>query len=74
MQKAKEIDKVRIVCCEINVGSNKTLLSNGGVYVDLIHGEESGMLLYSKECNRSFTDYTPVLFYYIFKIKQYAVI
>lgn len=45
LQKAKEfgLDKVRIVCRDINIGSNKTILSNGGVYVDTIHGEESGL-------------------------------
>lgn len=45
LQKAKALglDKVRIVCRDINVGSNKTILANGGVYVDTIHGEESGM-------------------------------
>lgn len=45
LQKAKAIglDKVRIVCRDINIGSNKTILANGGVYVDMIHGEESGM-------------------------------
>jgi len=45
LQKAKELGlaKVRIVCRDINIGSNKTILANGGVYVDMIHGEESGM-------------------------------
>ena len=45
LQKAKEIGiyKVRIVCRDINIGSNKTILANGGVYVDTIHGELSGM-------------------------------
>lgn len=45
LQKAKEmgLDKVRIVCCDINIGSNKTILANSGVYVDMIHGEVSGM-------------------------------
>ena len=43
--KAKEmgLDKVRIVCRDINIGSNKTILANSGVYVDMIHGEVSGM-------------------------------
>lgn len=43
--KAKElgIEKVRIVCRDINIGSNKTILANGGVYVDTIRGEMSGM-------------------------------
>jgi len=45
LQKAKEIglDKVRIVCRDINIGSSKTILANGGVYVNTIHGEISGM-------------------------------
>lgn len=45
LQKAKALglDKVRIVCRDINIGSNKTILANGGVYVDTIHGEKSGM-------------------------------
>ena len=37
------LDKVRIICCDTNIGSNKTILSNGGVYIDTIHGEESGL-------------------------------
>lgn len=37
------LDKVRIVCRDINIGSNKTILANGGIYVDTIHGEESGL-------------------------------
>lgn len=45
LQKAKALglDEVRIVCRDSNIGSNKTILANGGVYVDTIHGEESGM-------------------------------
>lgn len=45
LQEAKEmgLDKVRMVCRDINIGSNKTILANGGVYVDTIHGEISGM-------------------------------
>ena len=43
--KAKEsgLRKVRIVCRDTNTGSNKTILSNGGVYVDTIYGEKSGL-------------------------------
>ena len=37
------LDKVRIICRDTNAGSNRTILSNGGVYVDTLHGEESGM-------------------------------
>ena len=45
LQKAKAygLDQVRIICRDINIGSNKTILANGGVYVDTIHGEESGL-------------------------------
>lgn len=45
IQKAKEfgLDKVRIVCRDINTGSNKTILANGGMYIDTIHGEKSGL-------------------------------
>lgn len=45
LQKAKAfgLDKVRIVCRDINIGSNNTIISNGGVYVDTIHGEKSGL-------------------------------
>lgn len=41
--KARGLNSVRIVCRDSNIGSNKTILTNGGVYVDTIHGEESGM-------------------------------
>jgi len=41
--KALGLDQVRIVCRDSNIGSKKTILANGGVYVDTIHGEESGM-------------------------------
>lgn len=41
--KALGLDKARIVCRDINIGSNKTILANGGVYVDTIHGELSDM-------------------------------
>ena len=37
------LDKVRIVCRDINIGSNKTILANGGMYVDTIYGEQSGL-------------------------------
>ena len=45
LQKAKEFEphKVRIICRDINIGSNKTILANGGVHVDTIHGEKSGL-------------------------------
>lgn len=41
--KAFALCQARIVCRDINIGSNKTILANGGVYVDTIHGMESGM-------------------------------
>lgn len=41
--KAFGLDKVRIICLGTNTGSNKTILANGGMYVDTIHGEKSGM-------------------------------
>jgi len=45
LQKAKEfgLDIVRILCRDINIGSNKTIRANSGVHVDTIHGEESGL-------------------------------
>lgn len=48
LHRAKELglDKVRIVCRDINVGSNRTILANGGSYVDTIHGEESGLTIH----------------------------
>lgn len=39
--KAYGLDKVRIICRDINISSNKTILANNGVHVDTIHGEES---------------------------------
>ena len=44
LQKAKAfgLDKARIICRDINIGSNKTILANSGVHVDTIHGEKSG--------------------------------
>lgn len=45
LQKAKAfgLDKVRIVCRDINIGSNKTILANGEVYAGTIQGEKSGL-------------------------------
>ena len=45
LRKAKEAGllSVRLICRKENTGSKKTILANGGVYVDTIHGEESGM-------------------------------
>ena len=41
--KAFGLNQVRIICRDINIGSNKTILANGGIYVDTIHGMESGL-------------------------------
>ncbi len=41
--KALGLRTVRVICRDINTGSVKTILANGGVYVDTLHGEESGM-------------------------------
>ena len=45
LKKAKEIGlkKVRLICLDTNAGSQKTILANGGIYVDTLHGEESGL-------------------------------
>lgn len=45
LEKAKSFgnDKVRIVCRDTNIGSNKTIIANGGVYIDSIYGEISGL-------------------------------
>ncbi len=47
LQKAKAsgLKQVRIICRDINIGSNKTILANGGIYVDTIHGMESGLTI-----------------------------
>lgn len=47
LQKAKEagLETVRLVCRDINIGSGKTILANGGVYLDSIYGEESGLTI-----------------------------
>jgi len=45
--KAKEagLKTVRLICRDINTGSIRTILANGGRYVDSIYGEESGMTI-----------------------------
>lgn len=45
LQKAKEygLNKVRIICRDTNTGSSKTILANGGVYIDSMYGQETGM-------------------------------
>lgn len=48
LQKAREagIGTVRLVCRDENTGSIRTILANGGVYVDTLHGEESGLTIH----------------------------
>ena len=45
LEKARELglDRVRLVCRDINLGSSAAIRANGGVYVDTIYGEESGI-------------------------------
>ncbi len=38
--------QVRIVCRDINEGSNRTILACGGRYVDSLYGEESGITIH----------------------------
>ena len=47
LEKARDlkIDPVRIICRDINVGSVKTILACGGVYLDSLYGEESGLTI-----------------------------
>lgn len=40
------LDKVRIVCRDSNEGSRRTILANGGRFIDSVFGEESGMTVY----------------------------
>lgn len=37
------IPRVRVICRDLNAGSIRTILANGGRYVDSLRGEESGM-------------------------------
>ena len=37
------LERVRLICSDSNTGSIRTILANGGVYVDSILGEESGL-------------------------------
>ena len=41
--KALGLETARIVCRDSNEGSDRTIRAVGGVYVDTIHGEESGL-------------------------------
>ena len=44
--KALGLQRVRIVCRDCNIGSIRTIMANGGVFVDAIHGEESGLTIH----------------------------
>lgn len=48
LKKAKEVglSKVRIVCRDTNLASQRTIAANGGTYLDTLFGEESGMHIY----------------------------
>ena len=45
LEKAKELGlkKFRLICLDTNTGRQKTILANGGIYLDTLHGEESGL-------------------------------
>lgn len=45
LQKAREmgISTARIVCSDVNTPSSRTILSCGGIYVDSVYGQESGI-------------------------------
>ena len=47
LEKAKEagLQNVRLICRDINTGSVRTILANGGRYIDSLYGEESGMTI-----------------------------
>ena len=47
LEKAREagLVRVRIICRDSNAGSNRVIRANGGIFVDSIYGEESGMTL-----------------------------
>ena len=47
LEKAREAGmvRVRVICRDSNVGSNMVIRANGGIFVDSIYGEESGMTL-----------------------------
>ncbi len=40
------LHRVRLVCRDTNAGSVKTILANGGEYIDTIRGEESGLVIH----------------------------
>lgn len=43
--KAMGMDRARIVCRDINEGSNRTILANGGQFAGSLYGEESGITI-----------------------------
>ena len=44
--KAIGLKSVRMVCRDINTASRRTILAAGGVYIDSIYGDESGLTVY----------------------------
>ena len=48
LHRAREwgLDQVRIVCRDVNAGSNRIIQANGGRFVDALHGEESGLTIH----------------------------
>lgn len=43
--KALGLQKARLICRDVNLGSVKTILGNGGVCVDTLRGEASGFIV-----------------------------
>lgn len=45
LEKARKLGlgRVRLICLDTNLGSSAVIRANGGVYVDTIYGEESGL-------------------------------
>ena len=45
LEKARELgmERVRLICRDLNTASARTILACGGRYLDTIHGEESGL-------------------------------
>ena len=41
--RALGLSKVRLICSDTNEGSKRTILRNGGIFLDSIYGEESGI-------------------------------
>lgn len=47
LDKAREagLESVRIVCRDVNIGSNRAIIANGGIFMDSIHGDLSGLTI-----------------------------